>query len=330
MTRRTTRSALLALSTVSLAASGQGFFAGTTGTPAFVATSGSRFFSVNGGRPVSSRRARAAYQRHWPSTAGSPLSMVVAPHEVVDAAVAAHHAVSALPSFLLSDEAVAEAAGSVGYSKFSYYTTLGLYVLSFPGLWSVVKRATKTKYKDATYELPGPASTEKGAESVKQTAAKIIAYFQANNYKIKEAGETITFEGAIQASKGQAFFLVFCTALSFATLALVLQIQFPAIGNYWFLLTLLSPYAGVYYWQNGSRNDKAQVRLETSDDDTLTEIYITGAAEELDRLSKTMGYMEKGMIRVKGLLEGEAPAAPVVPAVPAPAAPVEEPAETEA
>lgn len=71
--------------------------------------------------------------------------MVVAPHEVADVAVAAHHAVSALPSFLLSDEAVAEATGSVGYSKFSYYTTLGLYVLSFPGLWSVVKRATKTK-----------------------------------------------------------------------------------------------------------------------------------------------------------------------------------------
>eukprot|EP00903_Cladosiphon_okamuranus_P006366 g6235.t1 len=250
--------------------------------------------------------------------------MLASPAEAADVTVAAHHAVSAaLPSFLLSDEAVAEAAGSVGYSKFSYYTTLGLYVLSFPGLWSVVKRATKTKYKDATYELPGPASTEKGAESVKQTAAKIIAYFQANNYKIKEAGETITFEGAIQASKGQAFFLVFCTALSFATLALVLQIQFPAIGNYWFLLTLLSPYAGVYYWQNGSRNDKAQVRLETSDDDTTTEIFITGAAEELDRLSKTMGYMEKGMIRVKGILEGEAPEAPVVPAVKEAAAPQE-------
>ena len=52
--------------------------------------------------------------------------------------------------------------------------------------------AATLRYKDATYELPGPASTEKGAESVKQTAAKIIAYFQANNYKIKEAGETIT------------------------------------------------------------------------------------------------------------------------------------------
>lgn len=66
------------------------------------------------------------------------------------------------------------------------------------------------------------------------------------------------FEGAIQASKGQAFFLVFCTALCFATLALVLQIQFPAIGNYWFLLTLLSPYAWVppSYWSWSNFADK--------------------------------------------------------------------------
>lgn len=40
-------------------------------------------------------------------------------------------------------------------------------------------------------------------------------------------------------------------------------------------------------------------------------------------MSKTMGYMEKGMIRVKGLLEGEAPELPVVAAVEAPAAPQE-------
>lgn len=69
--------------------------------------------------------------------------MLASPAEVADVAIAAHHTAStALPSFLLLSD---EAAGSVGYSKFSYYTTLGLYVLSFPGLWSVVKRATKTK-----------------------------------------------------------------------------------------------------------------------------------------------------------------------------------------
>lgn len=64
-----------------------------------------------------------------------------------------------------------------------------------------------------------------------------------SNPPLPPAFVIFSFEGAVQASKGQAFFLVFCTALSFATLALVLQIQFPSIGNYWFLLTLLSPYA---------------------------------------------------------------------------------------
>lgn len=59
------------------------------------------------------------------------------------------------------------------------------------------------------------------------------------------------------------------------------------------------------------------------------------AEEELDRLSKTMGYMEKGKIRVKGLLEGEAMPVPVAPAEAAPVAGVEEgqmptPQETEA
>ncbi|CAM9892500.1 unnamed protein product [Discosporangium mesarthrocarpum] len=225
-----------------------------------------------------------------------------------DNVLAIHHspesiwaAAGAMPSLLLGDES----GGGATYSKYSYYTTLGLYALSFPGLWSVIKRATKTKYKEATYVLPGPMAQEGGGKSLKQTAAEIVAYFQANNYKIMNAGEEITFEGVIEANKGQAFFLVFCTALSFATLALVLQIQFPAVGNYWFLLTLLSPYAGVYYWQNASRNDKAKVRLETSEDEDVTELFVTAAEEELDRLSKTMNFQEKGKIRIKGLLETE-------------------------
>lgn len=51
------------------------------------------------------------------------------------------------------------------------------------------------------------------------------------------------------------------------------------------------------------------------------------AEEELDRLSKTMGFMEKGKIRVRGLLEPEAVDAPMpaAPATPA-AVEVEEPA----
>lgn len=55
------------------------------------------------------------------------------------------------------------------------------------------------------------------------------------------------------------------------------------------------------------------------------------AEEELDRLSKTMGFMEKGKIRVKGLLEQEPVQVPAVPLAAAPA-PVTDaaPQETEA
>ena len=32
-----------------------------------------------------------------------------------------------------------------GYSSASYYTSLGLFVLSVPGVWSLIKRSTKSK-----------------------------------------------------------------------------------------------------------------------------------------------------------------------------------------
>ena len=54
---------------------------------------------------------------------------------------------------------------------------------------------------------------------------------KANNYEVVEAGETITFRGLIQRSASQAFFLVFCTAIGLASLALVLQIQFQNLGK---------------------------------------------------------------------------------------------------
>lgn len=36
-------------------------------------------------------------------------------------------------------------ADSVGYSLASYYTSLGLFVISVPGLWSLIKRSVKSK-----------------------------------------------------------------------------------------------------------------------------------------------------------------------------------------
>mmetsp|Transcript_82 Transcript_82/g.194 ORF Transcript_82/g.194 Transcript_82/m.194 type:complete len:269 (+) Transcript_82:84-890(+) len=188
------------------------------------------------------------------------------------------------------------------YSKASYYTTLALYAASFPGLWSQIKRSTKAKVKRKTYVSAGEAA--EGGKELRQQAGEIMAYMKANNYEVAEAGETITFRGLVARSTSQAFFLTFCTALGMASLALVLQIQFQDVDFNWFYLTLLSPYAGIYYWRSGDRVDDMKVKLAANDDDTLNEITIEGNDEEIERMWRTLDLQEKGMVKVEGILSG--------------------------
>lgn len=196
--------------------------------------------------------------------------------------------------------------GGIGYSKASYYTILGLYLLSFPGLWSTIKRSTAAKMKRKTFTSPGENN---GGKSLRQEAGEIMAYMKANNYDVVEAGETITFRGIVQRSVSQAFFLVFCTAIGMLSLALVLQIQFqnlelPGIGQpNWFLLSLVSPYAGLYYWRAGDRVDDCTVKLLTNTEETENEITVQGSEEELERMWRTLDWQEKGMVKIPGLLE---------------------------
>ena len=148
-----------------------------------------------------------------------------------------HSTASLLPSLSLSDAvdtpdlagAASTIPGSVGYSKASYYTTLGLYVLSFPGIWSQIKRSTSAKVKRKTFVSDGEAASD--GKDLRQQAGEIMAYMKANNYEVLEAGETITFRGLVQKSLSQALFLTFCTFLGMASLALVLQIQFQDLSE---------------------------------------------------------------------------------------------------
>lgn len=216
--------------------------------------------------------------------------------------------IDALTSLPIAEtaDAVSE-VGAVTYSKASYYTTLALYVASFPGLWSQIKRSTKAKIKQKVYVSAGQNATE--GKDLRQQAGEIMAYMKANNYEVKDAGETIVFQGLVAQSKSQAFFLTFCTALGMASLALVLQIQFqditlPVIGTKlnWFYLVLLSPYAGLYYWRSGDRVDEIKVRLTASDDDMENEITVEGNDEEIERMWRALELNEKGMVKVEGLI----------------------------
>jgi hypothetical protein len=63
--------------------------------------------------------------------------------------------------------------GGISYSKASYYTVLGLYLLSFPGLWSTVKRSTAAKVKNKTFITKGEASP--GGKGLREQAGEIMA-----------------------------------------------------------------------------------------------------------------------------------------------------------
>lgn len=133
---------------------------------------------------------------------------------------------------------------------------------------------------------------------------------KANNYEVMDAGETITFRGIVQRSVGQAVFLSFCTALAMLSLGLVLDIQFQdvvlpfGLGKpNWFLLALISPYAGIYYWGSGDRVDDCTVKLATNEQETENEITVQGSEEELERMWRTLEWQEKGMLKIPGLLD---------------------------
>merc|ERR1719201_2295642 len=127
-----------------------------------------------------------------------------------------------LPSSLLLSE-------DVPGSSLSLYFTLALYLLTLPGLYSLVTRSVKTKLVQKVYDVPGPANPT--AKTTRQTAAEIMAYFKAMNYEVAAAEETITFKGVMGQSKSQAYFLTFCTFMGLASMALVISVIFQDLGS---------------------------------------------------------------------------------------------------
>lgn len=229
------------------------------------------------------------------------LQSPVVPASVSHSAAAA----SAISSIAAAAPMPALADTGTGYSKYSYYGVLALFVLSFPGIFSLVKRSVKSKVVRKTYEVAGPAAP--GGRPTRELGADIVAYFQANNYKITEAADVIVFEGIKAPISGRAAFLTACVFISFAGLALVLTIVEQAafgggLGNLWYLGTLLSPIAGKYYMDNAERTDQVTVKIITTDDEMISDVIVQGDDEEIERFQQTLDLREKGMVYVKPIL----------------------------
>ncbi|EPS64470.1 hypothetical protein M569_10312, partial [Genlisea aurea] len=142
-----------------------------------------------------------------------------------------------------------------------------------------------------------------GKEGANRMAGRILSFFTRNNFAVSDRGETITFEGMMVPSRGQAALLTFCTCISLASVALVFTITFPDLGNNWFWITLLSPLAGVYYWTKASRKEQVTVKMLVGDDGSLLEMVVRGDDQQVEQMRKELQLTEKGMVYVKGIFE---------------------------
>ncbi|KAL8172142.1 hypothetical protein V2J09_023946 [Rumex salicifolius] len=183
-----------------------------------------------------------------------------------------------------------------GYSPASYYTSLGLFVISVPGLWSLIKRSVKSKIVKKSF-------VGEVVKAPNQTAGEILSFFTRNNFVVSDRGETITFEGMMVPSRGQAALLTFCTCISLGSVALVLTITYPDFGNNWFFITLLSPLAGAYYWKRAERKEQIKVKMIVGEDGKLSEIVVQGDDQQVEQMRRELQLSEKGMVYVKGIFE---------------------------
>ena len=145
-----------------------------------------------------------------------------------------------------------------------------------PGLWSLVKRAPKSKVKRKTFEVAGPAVA--GALPLDARAKQIFAHFKKYNYEVASTGDVIKFVGNYRAEPSQAAALGLYTLVGLASTALVLSITFPALGNWWYALCLVSPASSAYYMAKADRTEEVRVKMVTSDDDAVTDIVVEGAS----------------------------------------------------
>ena len=255
-------------------------------------------------RVASRARAPRRVPRAFPPSPCRPRGVAGALDERPDAACASRRtaavastpasAVSALALWSLADGGLAEGTAN------SYYATLFLFVLSAPGLYSLVKRSAKSKIARKSFEVDGPSVP--GAMTQDEMARDIFAFFKRNNYVVKEAGEVITFEGNIAPERGTAAYITFCVLIGLLCIGLVCSIALPG-GDAWYALALASPLSGKYYLDNAGRKEQVKVKMVTSDDDTKVEITVEGDAEEIERFRRELDLTPKGMVRVKGILE---------------------------
>ncbi len=120
-------------------------------------------------------------------------------------------------------------------------------------------------------------------------------YFAQRSYQVTALDAVqnqVTFQGFVRPSWFLAIFLTLLAGCGILCLSLVLSFLFPNLTKIFLGLVLLSPAAGIFYWQKAGRPEQVFLKLEAlSSQGAITKSLITVTAhrDELQTLQDTLG-----------------------------------------
>ena len=146
----------------------------------------------------------------------------------------------------------------------------------------------RASVKDRTEQIE--LSTSESEDSI---LPKLQKYFDDRAYRVVALDPItteVTFEGFVQPSLFMSIFLSFLSGLGLCCLVLVLFMLFPQMSKLLWLLLILAPLAGVFYWQKAGRLEKVLLSIKQNKAEKSTQniIRVTGHRDELIQLRQNI------------------------------------------
>lgn len=160
-----------------------------------------------------------------------------------------------------------------------------LTLLSSIGLVFFIKASVKNRTKNL--KLVADREADSLLKQLKE-------YFSYRAYRIVSANAAenqLIFEGVVRPSLFLAFFLTLLAAIGCLCFGLALSMLVPEYGQYYLWLVLVSPLAGIFYWQKSKRPEQVSLKLEgilTEDSQVKSLISVTAHRDELTALQTAM------------------------------------------
>ncbi len=119
---------------------------------------------------------------------------------------------------------------------------------------------------------------------------KLQQYFETRAYQmtaVDPENKQVTFKGFVQPSLFLAILLTFLALVGFSCLALILFLLFPSVRGVFWLLLLLAPAAGVFYWRKAGRWEQILLQV-VSKTDSPNLVSVIAHRDELIQLQENL------------------------------------------